>query len=115
MKKYNKGDIIKATVSGIEEYGIFVKINKKYDGLIHISEVSHDFVRKIDDYVNVGEEIFVEIIDIDEESHNMKLSIKNIDYKNTGERRSAIDNIEGFKPLKEALEKWQKEYVFEEK
>ena len=115
MKKYNSGDIIKATVSGIEEYGIFVKIDKKYDGLVHISEVSHDFVRKIDDYVNVGDEIYVEVLEIDPDSNNMKLSIKNIDYKNTGERRSEIDYIEGFKPLKEALEKWQDEYVFEEK
>lgn len=115
MNKYNIGDIISVTVSGVEEYGIFVKIDDTYDGLIHISEISHDFVRKIDDYANIGEKIFVEILSIDENLHNMKLSIKNIDYKNTGERRSEINDEEGFKPLKEALVTWQKEYEFEEK
>ena len=114
MKKYKIGDIIKVVVSGIEDYGIFVKIDKKYDGLIHISEISHDFVRKINDYASIGEEIYAEVIEIIEEEKRMKLSIKNIDYKNTGERRSKIDNEKEFEPLKEALAKWQSEYQFDE-
>ena len=107
MKKYKVGDIIKVTVSGIEEYGIFVKVDDKYDGLIHISEISYDFVRKISDYADIGDEIF-------EEEKRMKLSIKNIDYKGDGKKRERIDNVEGFKPLKEALTKWQSEYTFDE-
>ena len=112
--KYKVGDIINVLVTGIEDYGIFVKVDDEYDGLIHISEISYDFVRKIDDYANVGENIFVEILAIDEENHNMKLSIKNIEYKNTGEKRSEINDEEGFKPLKEALIKWQEDYEYEE-
>lgn len=111
--KYKVGDIINVLVTGIEDYGIFVKVDDEYDGLIHISEISYDFVRKIDDYANVGENIFVEILAIDEENHNMKLSIKNIEYKNTGEKRSEINDEEGFKPLKEALIKWQEDYEYE--
>ena len=112
--KYKVGDIINVLVTGIEDYGIFVKVDDEYDGLIHISEISYDFVRKIDDYANVGENIFVEILAIDEENHNMKLSIKNIEYKNTGEKRSEINDEEGFKPLKEALIKWQEDYEYKE-
>ena len=114
MKKYKVGDIIKVVVSGVEEYGIFVKVDDKYDGLIHISEISYDFVRKIEDYANIGEEIYVEILEIVEAEKRMKLSIKNIDYKGDGKRRERIDNVEGFKPLKEALAKWQSEYKFDD-
>ena len=37
---YQKGDIVKGVVSGIEPYGIFVKVDSDYSGLIHISEIS---------------------------------------------------------------------------
>ena len=41
MKRYKIGDIVSCVVSGIEPYGIFVVVDKKYSGLIHISEISN--------------------------------------------------------------------------
>ena len=61
---YQKGDIIKGVVSGIEPYGIFVKIDDDYSGLIHISEISSKFVRNVGDYVKQGEVIKIKILDI---------------------------------------------------
>ena len=91
MTKYKKGKIVKATVSGIESYGVFVTLDDYYSGLIHISEISHGFVKNIHDYVNVGEIIFVEILDVDDELYHLKLSIKNINYKvNTKRKRKLI-------------------------
>ena len=81
MSKYRKGKIIKGVVSGIETYGAFVKFDEYYTGLIHISEISHDFVKNITDYVNIGDTVYVEILEIDEKSTHLKLSIKNIEYK----------------------------------
>ena len=46
------GNIIKGKVTGIENYGIFVQFENNYSGLIHISEVSEDFVRDINNYVS---------------------------------------------------------------
>ena len=40
MSKFRKGNIIKATVTGIESYGVFVSSDEYYTGLIHISEIS---------------------------------------------------------------------------
>ena len=45
--QYNIGDVVKGKVVGISSYGIFVLIDDKYNGLIHISEISENFVRKI--------------------------------------------------------------------
>lgn len=39
-------DVIEVTVTGIQKYGAFVLINNKYDGLIHISEISSGYVKK---------------------------------------------------------------------
>ena len=48
-------DIIEVTVTGIQKYGAFVLINDKYDGLIHISEISSGYVKNINDYINSGD------------------------------------------------------------
>ena len=81
MSKYRRGNIIKATVNGIENYGIFVSCDDYYSGLIHISEISDKYVKDINEYVKVGDVISVKILDVDEEAGQLKLSIKNINYK----------------------------------
>ena len=78
---YNKGKIVKGVVSGIEPYGIFVNFDEYYSGLIHISEISNGFVRNPNKFVELGETIYVEILDVDEDECHLKLSIKNIQYK----------------------------------
>ena len=113
MKRYEVGEIIKCKVSGVESYGIFVNVDKDYDGLIHISEVSNEFVRDVNDYVKVGAEIYARIISIDSKEHQMKLSIKEIDYAETGLDRSDIDSTKEFKKLKENLPIWINEKLKE--
>ena len=115
MKRYHVGEVIKCTVSGIEPYGVFVNIDKNFNGLIHISEVSNEFVRDVNDYVNVGDEIYVKIIEIDPKDHQMKLSIKDIDYANSGIEREEIDTSAEFKSLKENLPIWMNETLEEYK
>lgn len=108
MSKYKKGKIIKGIVSGIETYGAFVKFDEFYTGLIHISEISHDFVKNISDYVNIGDTIYVEILEVDEESTHLKLSIKNIQYKprKIRKQKKIIETKNGFKTLAYKLPKW---------
>ena len=113
MKRYKIGDIVSCVVSGIEPYGIFVVVDKKYSGLIHISEISNEFVRNINDYVKIDDTIFCKIIDIDEKMQQIKLSIKDIDYAHTGLEREYIDTKQGFQSLKENLPKWMEEKINE--
>ncbi len=105
-ENYKVGDIIKGQVTGIENYGIFVSIDPFYDGLIHISEVSRTFVKNIHDYVEIGETIYCQVLEVDEENLHLKLSIKDINYKATSSNGEIVETRKGFLPLKENLDKW---------
>ena len=107
MAKYEKGKIVAGCVTGIENYGVFVNLGEYYSGLIHISEISDNFVRNINDYVNVGETIRVKIVDADEENYQVKLSIKGIDYRINKKSHTKIKETEiGFKTLEANLPSW---------
>ena len=107
-----KDEIVKCTVTGFKDYGIFVKINDEYNGLIHISEISESFVRNVSDYVEVGEEIYAKVIEIDEENKHIKLTIKDMNYKVDGNNIKEIDK-NGFMPLKKNLNIWINEKIKE--
>ena len=113
MTKYKKGKIIRGTATGIESYGVFVSCDEYYSGLIHISEISHGFVKNVSDYVNIGDVINVEILEVDESLGQLKLSIKNIDYRksNATRRRKIIETSLGFSTLAYHLPIWVEESV----
>lgn len=105
-EEYKAGSIIKGQVTGIEKYGIFVNVDSLYSGLIHISEVSEDFVRDIHDYVKIGETIYCQVLEVSEENLQLKLSIKNINYKADNDNNPIKETRKGFLPLKENLDLW---------
>lgn len=111
MGKYQKGRVVQGVITGIESYGAFVSFDEFYSGLIHISEISKSFVKNITDYVNVGDVINVEILDVDEQLFQLKLSIKNNNYKNVKNPRRVkiIETKSGFKTLEKKLPIWIKE------
>ena len=111
MTKIRKGRIIRGTVTGVESYGAFVSCDDYYTGLIHISEISSGFVKNVTDFVKVGDLILAEVLDIDEETGHLKLSIKNIDYKKNVyyKRRKIKETTLGFKTLEYKLPIWVKE------
>ncbi|MBE5820753.1 MAG: S1 RNA-binding domain-containing protein [Clostridiales bacterium] len=111
MSKIKKGRIVRGTVSGIESYGVFVSCDDYYTGLIHISEISHGFVKNITDFVKIGDLIFVEILDVDEELGHLKLSIKDIEYKKNivVKRKKIKETSLGFKTLEYKLPIWIEE------
>ncbi len=113
MNLFKVGDIIKGQVTGIENYGVFININSEYNGLIHISEISENFVKDINDFVTIGETIYCRIIGIDEENCNLKLSIKNINYKARKGKGKFNETIRGFSPLKDNLDNWINEKLEE--
>lgn len=107
MPKYEKDKIVVGTVTGIEKYGVFVNLDEYYSGLIHISEISTVFVKDINDYVHMGETIKMRIIDIDEKKHQLKLSIRNLEYRiNTKRRTKIAETSRGFSTLSKQLPSW---------
>lgn len=106
----DKGMIVKAKVTGIKDYGAFVKCNE-YDGLIHISEFSDDYVKSISSIVNVGDVIDVLVLDVDEGQKKLKLSYKKANMVDKKVLKYA--KIEkGFDSLEERLDEWVKNYKF---
>ena len=70
--------ILTGTVRNITDFGAFVDVGVKHDGLVHISEMSDKFVKKPTDIVSIGDIVKVKVIGIDFEKQKVKLSMKNI-------------------------------------
>ena len=71
-----EGQILNGTVRNVIDFGAFVDIGVKHDGLVHISEMSHQFVKNPSDLVSVGDIVKVKVIGIDKEKQKVKLSMK---------------------------------------
>lgn len=65
VKEVVIGEIYTGTVKRIEKFGCFVEILPNKDGLIHISQLSNDRVAKVEDVVNIGDQIEVKVTEID--------------------------------------------------
>ena len=109
MENLKPGDIVKGQVTGIENYGAFINIDDNYNGLIHISEISEGFVKDINDFVKVGESIYCRVLEVEDSTNNLKLSIKNINYRLTDENNYFNETVRGFSPLKDKLDGWIEE------
>ena len=105
MEDISVGSVVKGIVTGIESYGIFVKLNDVYSGLIHISEITERFVKDIKNYADVGETIYVEILSIDENTKKCILSVKGLNYR-IDENCLVKESVRGFTPLKQHLQEW---------
>ena len=74
-----EGMILNGTVRNITDFGAFVDVGVKHDGLVHISELSDEFVKKPSDVVSIGDIVKVKVIGIDTERQKVKLSMKGIE------------------------------------
>ncbi|CAM4088377.1 30S ribosomal protein S1 [Campylobacter armoricus] len=73
------GDTIKVTVSNIEPYGAFVDLGNDIEGFLHISEISWDKnVKNPKDYISEGQELDVEVIEINAKERRLRVSLKNL-------------------------------------
>ncbi|MBD3362407.1 S1 RNA-binding domain-containing protein [Candidatus Dojkabacteria bacterium] len=103
---YKVGDIVKGKVTKVVDYGAFVRIDDKVNGLIHISEMSDKLVKDPKDFVKKGEAIDVEIISISKEERHLGLSIKHRQEGDTKEKKQAkTEKDTGVAPEMESLEK----------
>ena len=78
MKKFKVGDIVKGNVTTITAFGAFVKIGG-IEGLLHNEDASWDRNNKCKELFNVGDEVEVKIVKIDEESEKVSLSKKELE------------------------------------
>ncbi len=98
------GDIVYGRVTNILGYGAFVQVDE-YDGLVHISEFSDRFVRDINDFVKIGDEIKLKILEVDEENKRLKLSYKQL-HKSRGIKCNVPTYKIGFASIEKELPGW---------
>ena len=109
MESYQIGKVAYGSVTGLENYGIFLSFDEGYTGLIHISELSEHFVKNVGDYAQIGDVIPCIILDIDAELKQVKSGIKKTIYAR--DKENEIDH--GFAPLKKQLPLWINEKLKE--
>lgn len=75
-REIKKGMKISGTVAKIEKFGAFVEIGAERPGLVHVSELSHDYVRTPEDVVRVGDQVEAMVLGVDRKKRQIKLSMK---------------------------------------
>jgi len=68
--------VVKGKVSRLEAYGAFVEIGAERPGLVHVSEISHDYVKNPSEVLKEGDEVEAKILDVDRRKKQIRLSIK---------------------------------------
>ena len=74
--KYSIGETVKGKVVRIVSFGAFVEVEKGIDGLVHVSQISHEWLENPTSVLKVGDEVEAKILDMDVEKEKMTLSIK---------------------------------------
>jgi len=116
-KKYEVGEVLTGKVTGIQPYGAFVALDEKTQGLVHISEITYGFVKEISDFLTIGQEVEVKILEIDESVDKISLSIRALQERPTSKkkeiapRKTLQDTVDesdanGFNLLKDKLQDW---------
>lgn len=77
-EKYSVGDVITGKVVKFLPFGAFIEIETGLDGLVHISQISSVRINKVQDALKIGQVVEAKIIEINEESKKINLSIKEV-------------------------------------
>ena len=71
-----EGMVLTGTVRNVIDFGAFVDIGVKHDGLVHISQLSEKFVKNPSEIVSVGDIVKVKVLSIDQDRQKVSLTMK---------------------------------------
>ena len=114
------GSVLTGKVTGIQAYGAFVALDENNQGLVHISEITHGYVKDVNEYLKVGDEVNVKVLSVDKNAGKIGLSIRateeapvQVATENKApkarKRQAAAIQAEtepGFNTLKDKLQEW---------
>jgi ribosomal protein S1 len=75
-REIKKDMVLKGKVVKLEKFGAFVEIGAERPGLVHISEITHDYISKPSDVISEGEEVEVMVLNVNRQKKQIKLSLK---------------------------------------
>ena len=116
-KKFQVGEVVSGKVTGVQPYGAFVALDEETQGLVHISEITYGYVKEVSEFLSVGQEIDVKVLEVDEKAGKISLSIRALqerppvlrkDDKPKKSLQARVDehDAEGFNSLKDKLQEW---------
>ncbi|MFC4411339.1 S1 domain-containing post-transcriptional regulator GSP13 [Chungangia koreensis] len=115
-KQYEAGEVLTGKVTGIQPYGAFVALDDETQGLVHISEITYGYVKDVHDFLSVGQEVQVKVMEVDEAAGKISLSIRALQErppvmrkevpKKSLQARVQERDAEGFNSLKDKLQDW---------
>ncbi|HUM59809.1 MAG TPA: S1 RNA-binding domain-containing protein [Bacillota bacterium] len=94
MSSLQVGQVLTGEVTGITNFGAFVLLPNKETGLVHISEVADSFVRDINDYLQLNQEVKVKVISISE--GKIGLSIRRANESQRDMQKAFEDRLSKF-------------------
>ena len=110
--KYQLNDLIIGEVTNVKPYAVFLTFENGSQGLLHISEISNNYIRDIEKYAVVGDKLKVKVVSIDENNGFLRVSLKQVppeeafsSHVNYGRKIPTIDD-DAFKPLQSKLQEW---------
>jgi small subunit ribosomal protein S1 len=77
-RKYKAGEVINGQVTKLVPFGAFVRVAQGIEGLVHISELSHEHVDTPESVVSVGDEVQVKVVDVDVSRRRVSLSMRQV-------------------------------------
>jgi small subunit ribosomal protein S1 len=77
-RKYKAGEVIPGQVTKLVPFGAFVRVAQGIEGLVHISELSHEHVESPESVVSVGQEVQVKVVDVDVSRRRISLSMRQV-------------------------------------
>jgi ribosomal protein S1 len=89
-----KDMVVSGKVTRLERFGVFVDIGAERPGLVHISELTHDFIRTPDEVVKEGEEVEVQVLDVNRQKKQIRLSMKSLEVRPETVMKSSQPKVE---------------------
>ncbi len=107
IKNFSIKDIVKGKVTRIVKFGLFVQVEGELEGLVHISELSTENVKRPSDVAKIGDELMVRIIDIDFDKRRMAFSVRQVEnpVEEKEEEKEAKDSKTDKKSVKKETSK----------
>lgn len=96
ISKYKIGDVVEGEVTGIVDFGVFIKIEEGLEGLSHISELDWGLVEDPSDFFKVGEKVHTQIIGIKDDKISLSIkALKHNPWENVKDKYHKDDVVEG--------------------
>jgi small subunit ribosomal protein S1 len=97
-REIKRGMVVKGKVTRLEKFGAFVDIGTERPGLVHISEMAHDYIKSPSEVVKEGDEIEVQVLNVNQRKKQIKLSMKALEEK-PAKLAKQIQQESGTEPL----------------